>query len=180
MAKEPVIRSYYSTEAEERIEENQPGPTKEKPEVFDIEEEKAFQVGLITIILLVIIAGIITWYFIKKNQNTKNNQAQTQTQEAEVLGVQEETIPQETAPSEATSSPTEESMPESQVFGEESSAGASSTEASSSEGNYTVQIGDTLYGLGQKFDVDWKEIAEINNLAEPYNLTPGEKINIPK
>ena len=44
---------------------------------------------------------------------------------------------------------------------------------------YTVQRGDTLFGLGQEFDVPWQYIAHANNLTAPYELFPDEVLNMP-
>ncbi len=59
---------------------------------------------------------------------------------------------------------------------------ASETTATAPAGgqNYTVQSGDTLFEIGQKFGVDWKKIAEINNLEAPYSLTVGKTLLIPE
>lgn len=44
----------------------------------------------------------------------------------------------------------------------------------------TVVAGDTLYSLAKKYNVSAEEIAEINNLSEPYVLSVGQKLSIPK
>ncbi len=44
---------------------------------------------------------------------------------------------------------------------------------------YKVESGDTLFTIGQKFDVDWHEIATANNLKEPYSLKVGQELVIP-
>ncbi len=44
---------------------------------------------------------------------------------------------------------------------------------------YKVQPGDTITYIGQLYQIDWREIAEANNLKEPYVLTPGDKLCIP-
>lgn len=44
---------------------------------------------------------------------------------------------------------------------------------------YRVQPGDTITYIGQLYQIDWREIAEANNLQEPYVLTPGDKLCIP-
>lgn len=48
------------------------------------------------------------------------------------------------------------------------------------ETKYTVKSGDTLYSIGIKFGIDWKKIAEVNNLDEPYTLSTGQELKIPK
>lgn len=39
-----------------------------------------------------------------------------------------------------------------------------------------VQKGDTLYGLSKKYSVSVPELAKINNLSEPYQLSVGQKL----
>ena len=46
---------------------------------------------------------------------------------------------------------------------------------------YTVEKGDTLSGIGVKFDVPWREIAKLNNIEGPkYVIRTGQTIKIPK
>ena len=46
--------------------------------------------------------------------------------------------------------------------------------------NYTVQKGDTIFNIAQKFKIaNWATLATINNLAAPYSLTPGQVIKVP-
>lgn len=44
---------------------------------------------------------------------------------------------------------------------------------------YTVVKGDNISSIGKKFNVDWKKIAELNNLKLPYTIYPGDKLKIP-
>lgn len=46
--------------------------------------------------------------------------------------------------------------------------------------NYTVQKGDTLFNISQKFNIEWSTLAVLNNLKSPFVLKPGQTINIPK
>jgi LysM domain len=45
---------------------------------------------------------------------------------------------------------------------------------------YTVQKGDTLFNISQKFNIDWTTLATLNNLKSPFVLKAGQIINIPK
>lgn len=45
--------------------------------------------------------------------------------------------------------------------------------------NYTVQRGDTLYTIGQKFGVQWQTIAIKNSISYPYTIFPGQILVIP-
>jgi LysM repeat protein len=46
--------------------------------------------------------------------------------------------------------------------------------------SYTVQKGDTLFNISQKFNIDWSTLAMLNSLKSPFILKPGQTINIPK
>jgi len=46
--------------------------------------------------------------------------------------------------------------------------------------NYTVQSGDTLFGIAQKFNVNWENLAKANDLESPYILHEGDVVVIPK
>ncbi len=45
---------------------------------------------------------------------------------------------------------------------------------------YTVQKGDTLFDISQKFNIDWSTLADLNNLKSPFDLQPGQTLEIPK
>jgi len=56
----------------------------------------------------------------------------------------------------------------------------SGTVAGTSTGKtYTVQAGDTLYGIATQFNVSWQEIAKANNISDPGSLHEGQEIKIP-
>lgn len=44
--------------------------------------------------------------------------------------------------------------------------------------NYTVQKGDTLSGIGNRFDVDWRNIRGYGE--DPDVLKPGQELQVPK
>lgn len=44
---------------------------------------------------------------------------------------------------------------------------------------YTVKRGDTLSEIGQKFGVNWREIAKLNKLDNPDLIFPGQEFKIP-
>lgn len=62
--------------------------------------------------------------------------------------------------------------------------GASDTQAAQPQSleftSYTVQKGDTLFNISQKFNIEWSTLAVLNNLKSPFVLKPGQVINIPK
>jgi LysM repeat protein len=46
-------------------------------------------------------------------------------------------------------------------------------------GTYVVISGDTLGGIGGKLGLDWKELARLNNMHDPYPLNIGQIITLP-
>ena len=60
------------------------------------------------------------------------------------------------------------------------SSPTSSPESKPSVKTYTVQAGDTLYGIAQKFGVSWEAIAEANNIEDATTLRVGQKLVIPQ
>jgi len=44
---------------------------------------------------------------------------------------------------------------------------------------YTVQSGDHLMKIARALELDWVEIAELNDLAWPYLLYPGQQLKLP-
>lgn len=45
-------------------------------------------------------------------------------------------------------------------------------------GTYTVKKGDTLYSIGMEFGYDYKEIAQHNNLPQPYVIHVGQQLQL--
>ncbi len=46
--------------------------------------------------------------------------------------------------------------------------------------NYTVEKGDTLFNISQKFDISWTTLATLNNLKSPFYLKAGQILKVPK
>ena len=44
--------------------------------------------------------------------------------------------------------------------------------------NHTVKKGDTLFSIGLEYGYDYKEIAATNNIAPPYPIQIGQKLNL--
>jgi LysM repeat protein len=44
---------------------------------------------------------------------------------------------------------------------------------------YTIQKGDTLFSISQKYNINWATLATVNNLTSPFYLQPGEILKIP-
>ncbi len=45
---------------------------------------------------------------------------------------------------------------------------------------YTIQSGDTLLGIAIKFNVDFEELASLNNIADRNNIKVGQKLKLPR
>lgn len=45
---------------------------------------------------------------------------------------------------------------------------------------YVVKTGDTLYSIAKKFNVSLEDLIRINNLSNPDQISPGQKLRIPK
>ncbi|WP_258039462.1 peptidoglycan DD-metalloendopeptidase family protein [Nitrosomonas ureae] len=43
---------------------------------------------------------------------------------------------------------------------------------------YTVQQGDTLYGIALKNNIDYKKLVEWNEIIDPNSIRPGQKISL--
>ncbi len=44
---------------------------------------------------------------------------------------------------------------------------------------YTVQAGEFLIELANRFNVDWRQLADANNIAYPYVIYPGQELKLP-
>ena len=42
-----------------------------------------------------------------------------------------------------------------------------------------MKKGDTLSHIGQRFGVKWRDIASLNNIANPDRIFPGQVFKIP-
>jgi LysM repeat protein len=45
--------------------------------------------------------------------------------------------------------------------------------------HYTVQVGDTVWGIAQRFGVTPQALVDANSLSEPDRLQPGQELAIP-
>lgn len=62
------------------------------------------------------------------------------------------------------------------VLGEGSGTGASADQ--SGESSYTVQRGDYLTGLAERFNIGWQELASLNNITYPYTIYAGQVLQL--
>lgn len=63
---------------------------------------------------------------------------------------------------------------------EQSSQSYASTPVSTSTSGdyYTVVRGDTLYSIAFRYGKDYKSLASLNGIVEPYNIEVGQRINL--
>jgi LysM repeat protein len=45
---------------------------------------------------------------------------------------------------------------------------------------YIVKKGDSLFKIGQKYNISWKKLAEENNIEDPDSIHIGQEIKIPQ
>jgi len=66
------------------------------------------------------------------------------------------------------------------VFGSlDTSNNDSSISSGSSAVSYTVQIGDYLVALADRFNTTWQELAQLNSVGFPYTIFPGQVLQLP-
>lgn len=67
-----------------------------------------------------------------------------------------------------------------QVEAQSTETSKASTDTAEPQGNYTVQLGDTLGEIGQKFGVDYQSIFEQNSgvLDSPNMIFPGQQLSV--
>ncbi|PRY72638.1 peptidoglycan DD-metalloendopeptidase family protein [Halomonas ventosae] len=52
----------------------------------------------------------------------------------------------------------------------------SASRADSTPGEYTVEAGDTLYGIAWRHDMDYRDLARLNRISPPYRIEPGQRL----
>lgn len=57
-------------------------------------------------------------------------------------------------------------------------AGGGGDSPASAPQTYTVQRGDTLSEIGERFGVDWRILAQVNGLSNPNLILPGQQLRI--
>jgi cytoskeletal protein RodZ len=144
------------------------GPNKSPTKIMDEiteenpkrDEKKAFYVGLATILVLIIIIGF-TFFLLRGCAETNNDLKKAQNNNENQTSKQSQTPASTPAQAEVAGTSTQ---PE-------------TTQATGQ--TYTVQSGDTLYDIGKKFKVDWRMIADANNIDNAGALKVGSQIIIP-
>jgi hypothetical protein len=65
------------------------------------------------------------------------------------------------------------------VFGSGDGSGDSPPPAAASGDSYTVQRGDYLVELADRFGTTWQDLAQLNSIAYPYTIYPGQVLQLP-
>lgn len=67
----------------------------------------------------------------------------------------------------------------SETTGEDTAADDSGSFTLRSTDKYTVKSGDTLYSIADTLDIEWKDLADANNIQPPYDLGVGQELKLP-
>ncbi|WP_237738483.1 LysM peptidoglycan-binding domain-containing protein [Halomonas smyrnensis] len=54
----------------------------------------------------------------------------------------------------------------------------SSSRSAERPASYTVEAGDTLYGIAWRHDMDYRDLARLNRIEPPYNIQPGQQLTL--
>ncbi len=144
----------------------------------DIDEDRAYVVGIwVVVIIAAIIIVLFVLFAIGRSQEQENLAAQPEeTKEDQVLGEKEESEAEETKTEIKEDAPKDVKDLERPLSEDELIAKAEQIPGSKI---HTVAPGESLYTIGEEYNVDWREIAELSNLSPPYNLHSGQKLIIP-
>ncbi|SEL05812.1 peptidoglycan DD-metalloendopeptidase family protein [Halomonas daqiaonensis] len=52
----------------------------------------------------------------------------------------------------------------------------SASRADTTPAEYTVEAGDTLYGIAWRHDMDYRDLARLNRIGPPYRIEPGQRL----
>jgi len=52
----------------------------------------------------------------------------------------------------------------------------SASRAETTPAQYTVEAGDTLYGIAWRHDMDYRDLARLNRIGPPYRIEPGQQL----
>ncbi|MGM0534496.1 MAG: peptidoglycan DD-metalloendopeptidase family protein [Pseudomonadota bacterium] len=52
----------------------------------------------------------------------------------------------------------------------------SASRADATPAEYTVEAGDTLYGIAWRHDMDYRDLARLNRIGPPYRIEPGQRL----
>ncbi|WP_031218261.1 peptidoglycan DD-metalloendopeptidase family protein [Halomonas sp. PBN3] len=52
----------------------------------------------------------------------------------------------------------------------------SASRADDAASHYTVERGDTLYGIAWRHDMDYRDLARLNRIGPPYHIEPGQRL----
>ncbi|PXX99915.1 peptidoglycan DD-metalloendopeptidase family protein [Halomonas sp. LBP4] len=52
----------------------------------------------------------------------------------------------------------------------------SASRENTAAGGYTVEAGDTLYGIAWRHNMDYRDLARLNRISPPYQIQPGQQL----
>ncbi|MGB8712474.1 MAG: peptidoglycan DD-metalloendopeptidase family protein [Onishia taeanensis] len=52
------------------------------------------------------------------------------------------------------------------------------TRKQATTGTYTVEPGDTLYGIAWRYEMDFRDLAQLNGITPPYRIKPGQQLSL--
>ncbi|SDF66772.1 lipoprotein NlpD [Onishia taeanensis] len=52
------------------------------------------------------------------------------------------------------------------------------TRKQATTGTYTVEPGDTLYGIAWRYEMDFRDLAQRNGITPPYRIQPGQQLSL--
>jgi LysM repeat protein len=148
-------------------------------EKIEIDDDKAYVIGIwaVSVLVILIIILLVIFAIIR----TKNNEqiAKENIKKEQVLGEkQSEKSPTKTEVKIQDTTKNEDVQNlERPLTNDEIEAKAQKMPGSIV---HTVAAGESLYTIGEKYNIDWHEIATASNLAPPYSLHVGQKLIIPK
>ena len=58
------------------------------------------------------------------------------------------------------------------------SAGSGQSMAAAGSGDYTVSAGDTLGGIAREHNLDYRDVARWNNIADPNRISTGQTLRL--
>jgi len=142
----------------------------------NIDEDRAYVVGIwVVVIFVAIIIVLFVLFAIGRSQERELASSPSKNENEQVAG-EKEKIQTETKTEIKEEAPKDVKDLERPLSEDEILAKAKEIPGSQL---HIVAVSESLYTIGEKYNLDWREIAEVNNLSPPYNLRVGQKLIIP-
>jgi LysM repeat protein len=153
-------------------------------ENIEIDDDRAYAVGLwaIGVIVVLLLMVFVAFAIARSKNNEQTAQKSVANQKEQILGAKETTKTSETpvkteVKTESSANASDIQNLERPLTDDEIQAKAKTMPGSQI---HEVAAGESLYTIGEKYNIDWREIAKASNLAPPYSLRVGQKLIIPK